>query len=205
MFSILIFVALMVKHRNFTNIKIKYVTNNVELVNRSKEHLIYKYKHPYQNKTLSAEYDKTEQIILTNKTYKIDAIFQHVYGHQNTKPRGAFSMETKPNEVVDKLVGWHQKKLGSYRPISHMYPSTPAVLEINGMTITSNIRNHLIKAYTEPIYIQYLKSKYKWNNDTVKSIARKCLNLCLKGIDRKVVLVKIYNNLLPTTTTTLQK
>ena len=110
----------------------------------------------------------------------------------------------KLNEVTDKLAGWHQNKLGSYQPISHMYPSTPAVLGINGLTITSNIRNHLVKAYTEPIYTQYLKSKYKGNNDTVKSIARKCLNLCLKEIGKKVVLVKIYNNLLPTKTT-LQK
>ena len=42
-------------------------------------------------------------------------------------------MEAKLNVVVvDELAGQYQDKLGSsYRPITHMYPSKPAVLEIN--------------------------------------------------------------------------
>ena len=43
MLYILIFVALMAKNRNRTNIKIKYVTNNLELVNRSNKHLNHKH------------------------------------------------------------------------------------------------------------------------------------------------------------------
>ena len=65
-----------------TDIKIKYVSDNLELINRSKEHL--NYINPYPNNTLSAEFDITEQIYLTNKTYKIEASFQHIYGHQDT-------------------------------------------------------------------------------------------------------------------------
>ena len=53
MLSISIFVALMEKHRNSTDIKIKYLSNNLELVNRGKEHL--KYDHLYPNNTLPAE------------------------------------------------------------------------------------------------------------------------------------------------------
>ena len=43
MLSFSIFVARMVKHRKRTNIKIKYVSDNLELINinRSKEHLNY--------------------------------------------------------------------------------------------------------------------------------------------------------------------
>ena len=59
MLSISIFVAPMTKHKNRTNIKIKYVSDNFELINKSKDH----------NTTLSAEYDITEQIYLMNKTY----------------------------------------------------------------------------------------------------------------------------------------
>ena len=77
MLSILIFIALMAKLRKRTDIKIKYVSDNLELINRSKEHL--NYNNPYPNNTLSAEFKITEQIYLTNKTYKIDASFQHVY------------------------------------------------------------------------------------------------------------------------------
>ena len=59
MLSILIFPALMTNHRNCTDIKIKYISDNLELINKSKKH----------NTTLSAEYHITEQIYLTNKTY----------------------------------------------------------------------------------------------------------------------------------------
>ena len=62
-------------------------------------------------------------------------------------------MEEKLNVVADELAGKHQDQLGAYRLITHIYPSAPAVLENNGMTITSNIRHHLIKAYTELIYM----------------------------------------------------
>ena len=74
--SIAIFVGLMAKHRNYTDIKVKFVTDNLQL---SKEHL--KYKHLYPNNTLKSEDDITEQIYLTNITYNIEATFQHVHGH----------------------------------------------------------------------------------------------------------------------------
>ena len=86
MLSISLVTALMAKHRNRTNIKIVYVSDNLEIFKRYKEHLNHKY--PYQNDTLSAEFDITEQIYLTNQTYKINASFQHVYGHQDTRSRG---------------------------------------------------------------------------------------------------------------------
>ena len=62
-------------------------------------------------------------------------------------------MEEKLNVVPDELAGDYQDQLGLYRPTTHVYPSAPAVLEINGMPITSNVRHQLIKAYTEPRYI----------------------------------------------------
>ena len=60
-------------------------------------------------------------------------------------------IEAKLNVEADRLAlaGQYQDDLGAYRPITHMYPSSPAVLEINGMTIRSNIRHHLIKTYIE--------------------------------------------------------
>ena len=56
--SISIFIALMVKHRNCTNIKIKSVFDNLKLINKSKEHL--NYNNQYPNTTFSAEYDITK-------------------------------------------------------------------------------------------------------------------------------------------------
>ena len=77
---------MMAKYSKQTNIKIIYVSNNLELINSNKEHL--NYKDPYPNDTLAAEFDITEQIYLTNQTYNIKASFQHVYGHQDTRSRG---------------------------------------------------------------------------------------------------------------------
>ena len=202
MLSISLFIALMAKYSNRTNIKIVYVSDNLELIKRNREHL--KYNNPYPNDTLSSEFDITEQIYLTNQTYQIEASFQHVYGHQDTRSRGEMSTEAKLNVEADRLAGLYQDELGKYSPITHMYPSSPAVLEINGMTITSNIRHRLIQAYAEPKYIRCLQDKYEWNNKTVHDIAWKCLNLGLKRINREVILVKICNDLLPTATTLLK-
>ena len=98
--SILILVALIVKHRKCTNTKVKYVSDNLELINRCKEHL--NYNHLYPNNTLSSENDIKEQIYLTNKTYRIDVSFQHVYSYQDTKSREEMSMKVKLNVVVDE-------------------------------------------------------------------------------------------------------
>lgn len=135
------------------------------------------YKNPYSNDMVSAEFDITEQIYQTNHTYQIKASFQHVYGHQDTTSKGKMSTETNLNVEADQLAGLYQDEFGAYSPITHMYPSSPEVLEINDMTITSNIRHQFIKAYSEPKYLQYLQDKYKWNNKTVHGIAWKCLNL----------------------------
>ena len=79
MLSISLFIVLLAKYSKRTNIKIIYVSDNLELINRNKEHL--NYKDPYPNDTLAAEFDITEQIYLTNQTYNINSSFQHVYGH----------------------------------------------------------------------------------------------------------------------------
>ena len=187
----------MAKYSKSTNIKIIYISDNLEL-NRKKEHL--NYTDLYPNNTLVAEFNITEQIYLTNQTYKMEASFQHTYGHQDTKSRGEIATKVILNVEVDRLAGKYQGKLGAYSPITHMYPSLLTVLEINGTTIPSNIQHQLIKAYAEPKYMQYLQRENKWNNKTVHSIAWKCLNLGLKRIDREVVPVKICNDLLPTVT-----
>ena len=46
------------------------------------------------------------------------------------------NVDTNTNADV---AGEYQHELGAYSPLTHMYPSSPVVLEINGMTITSNI------------------------------------------------------------------
>ena len=57
-------------------------------------------------------------------------------------------MEAILNVLVKKLAENYQKlprPIWAYIPINHMYPSSPAVLEINKMTILSSNRHQLIK------------------------------------------------------------
>ena len=56
--SISLFTALLAKYSKQANIKIIYVSDNLELINRNKEHLSY--TDPYPNNTLAAEFDITE-------------------------------------------------------------------------------------------------------------------------------------------------
>ena len=55
----------MAKHKKQIDIKIVYVSNNLQLINKSKEHA--NYTDPYPNNTLSSEFHITEQIYWTNK------------------------------------------------------------------------------------------------------------------------------------------
>ena len=93
------------------------------------------YTDLYPNDTLVAEFDITEQVYLlvylTNHTYNIKASFQHVYGHQDTRSRGEIPTEAIMNVEADLLAGEYQDNLGAHIPITHMYPSSPALLEIN--------------------------------------------------------------------------
>ena len=157
MLSISLFITLLAKYSKHTNIKIIYVSDNLELINRNKEHL--NNTDPYPNNTLATDFDITEQIYLMNQTSNIKASFQYVYCHQDTRSRGEMSTEEILNVEADRLAEEYQDKLGAYSPITHMHPSSPTILEINGMTITSNIQHQLVKAYSEPKYIQYLHRK----------------------------------------------
>ena len=115
------FIALIAKCSNCTNIKIVYVSDNMELINRNKDHLNYKY--PYPIDILSAEFDITEQKYLTNQTYKINASFQHVYGHQDTRTRKKMSTKAKLNVEADRLAGVYQDERTALSLIcTHRHP-----------------------------------------------------------------------------------
>ena len=55
-----------------------------------------------------------------NKTYEIEALFQHVYGHQDTKSRGEMSIKAILNVEADRLARDYQDQFGTYSPITHM-------------------------------------------------------------------------------------
>ena len=79
-----------------------------------------------------------------------------------------------------------------------MLPSCPAMLDINGISITSKVFHNLVDAYTRPLYMSCVQKKFEWDDTTVKAIAWDSLSLALNRIDRPVLMTKISNNLLPT-------
>ena len=79
-----------------------------------------------------------------------------------------------------------------------LLPSCPAMVTIRGVSVTSNLFRQLVRSYTEPQYISYMKEKYQWTDFTINNIAWKCLSLAIQRIDRNVLTTKICNDILPT-------
>ena len=72
------------------------------------------------------------------------------------------------------------------------------MVSIREISITSNIFKNLIRAYTEPRFMEYLQTKHRLSDSTIESIAWKSLSLAIYSISRNVLLMKICNNILPT-------
>jgi hypothetical protein len=197
MLSITMIIAIMVQFLNITEIKITCISDNAELIRRCIAHKHY--EAPFPNETLTSEFDISEQIYMTQKENNIKARFKWVKGHQdnNTKYK-ELPLEAQLNIDADALAGEYQDENGNFKPIVHMLPSCPAMLSIGGISVTSNYRKQLTRAYVEPAYIEYVQNKFGWSNETVTGIAWKCLKLAIQRINRDVLITKVCNDLLST-------
>ena len=200
MLSISMFIALIIKYLEVEPMKIVFISDNLELIKRLKAHKHY--TEPYPNETLKSEFDVTEQIYRTTEIYGIEASYKWVKGHQdkNTAYRD-LNLEAQLNVDADKFAGDFQLEKGKFRPMVFLLPSCDAMLSIRGISITSNYRKQLIRAYVEPEYIQYLQYKFQWSNEIIEAIAWKCLSLAIQRINRDVLITKVCNDLLPTADT----
>ena len=200
MLSATVFFSIMVTELGLDEFKVKCISDNAELIRRCKAHLHYKDSFP--NETLRSEYDITEQIYKTQHDHNIKATFHWVKGHQdNNKDKEDLPLEAQLNIEADELAGEYQDEHGKYRPLVNMLPSCPAMLSIHGISVTSNYRKQLIKAYVEPEYIGYLMRRFDWNEEIVQIISWKSLSLAVQRIQRDVLLTKVCNDLLPTAVT----
>ena len=202
MLSATVFIALLQQYRqeNITPVKVQYTSDNLELIRRELKHT--NYRDSYPNTTLTAEYDVTEQIYLTNQSNQIEATYSWVRGHQDQyRNTSELSLEAKLNIEADKLAGDFQQQYGKHIPIVPLLPSSPAMLSIRGISITSQYRHQLHRAYLEPRYISKLQEKFKWEDKVVEEIEWKCLSLAIKRIHREVITTKCCNDLLPTALT----
>jgi hypothetical protein len=71
---------------------------------------------------------------------------------------------------AELYAGDFQLAIAKFRPLVSLLPSCDAMLSIRGISVTSNYRKQLIRAYVEPEYIQYLQYRFEWPNETIEMI-----------------------------------
>ena len=200
MLAVSLFLAMIQLYTNSTDtIKIEFKSDNQELINRQNLHKGYTI--PYPNATLKAEYDLIEQIYQTHRDYNIKGSFSHVYGHQDIDTKlDKLPLDAQMNVEADALAEEYYSKTVQSSPETHLLPACPAMLVLNGITVSNTYKKHLIRACTEPHYIGYLQDKYDWSDSLIQSIAWKSLSCGINRVQRPCLVTKICNDLLPTAT-----
>ena len=196
MLAATMFMALVGIYTDRNDIRLLRLSDNEELINRCTAHQSYKY--PYPNATTKGEFDVVEEIFRSSEQYSIGGNFKWVKGHQDDNTNTELSIEAILNIEADALAGSYQKRNKRDRLRVTMLPSCPAMLDIQGASITSKVFHHLVDAYTRPLYMARVQKKFEWDDTTVKAIAWDSLSLALTRIDRRVLTTKISNDLLPT-------
>ena len=104
--------------------------------------------------------------------HNINAKFEHVKGQQDDNlDYQQLLLKAKLNIDTDVLAGLFQKDHRKYLPRVQMLPSCPALLNARGITITSNFRHQLQRAYVEPRYVVHLQDKFGWSKATAEMVA----------------------------------
>ena len=199
MLAVSTFLGLIQKWTNFhfEELRVTFYADNKSLIARQTNHLAY--TNTYPNCTLNSEFDLTEEIFRTHSQYHITATFCHVKGHQDNQHNiEHLSIPARLNVFADKLATRFYKE-GHHSSLRvYATPSHAAHLIIQGVSITNDYNKQLLRAYTEPQYIQYLQDKFQWDIPTVISIHWKALRSGLRRIQRHCLTTKIVNNILPT-------
>ena len=128
--------------------------------------------------------------------------FSHVYGHQdNDTDFEKLPLDAQLNVEADALAEDYYSDTVQSKPVTHVLPACPAMLVLNGITVSNNYKKHLIRAYTEPMYISYLRDKFNWSDALIQLIAWKSLSCGIRRVQRNCLVTKICNDLLPTAVT----
>jgi hypothetical protein len=104
-----------------------------------------------------------------------------VKGHQDSKKAYEdLPLKAQLNVDADELAGTYQETNRLFRPMAHKLPSCIAMLSIRGISVTSNYKKQLTRAYVEPEYIAYLQYEFEWSDKIIVLIAWKCLSLAIQ-------------------------
>ena len=105
-------------------------------------------------------------------------------GHQDSNSKASTNLPllAQLNIKADKLAGQFQLDYGKFIPKVLLLPASPVILSLRGLSITSQYKHQLQRAYTEPPYISGLQEKNGWNGTTVKTFLWKELSIAIKRI-----------------------
>mmetsp|Transcript_15748 Transcript_15748/g.32323 ORF Transcript_15748/g.32323 Transcript_15748/m.32323 type:complete len:183 (+) Transcript_15748:115-663(+) len=164
----------------FTSTLLSYQSDNLELIKRQQEH--QDYKHPYPNTTLTAEFDLTEMIHVLHREHNLPSNFCHVRGHQDCDTAySELDLNAQLNVEADRLAAaFYDHPEANFDARVLLIPSCPAQLVIAGIGVTSNYKTLLIRAYTEPRYLEYLQRRFDWDDTVVDTIDWKALSISLR-------------------------
>ena len=148
---------------------------------------------------MTAEFDLTKMIHVLHCEHDLSSNFCHVKGHQDRdKAYSDLNLNAQLNVEADRLAAaFYDHQEANFNARVLPIPSCPAQLVIAGIDVTSNDRMLLIRAFTEPRYLDYLQRCFDWDDTVVDTIAWKALSISLRRIERACLCTKICNDLLP--------
>ena len=94
------------------------------------------------------------------------------------------------------ILGCHVRIL--HKLVHFSFAERCIVLDIKGVSITSNIFYNLVREHTKVALLKQIQSNEKWDDDTAASISWQSTSLVVKRIDREVVITKACHGILPT-------
>lgn len=131
------FMSLVLTYTNRTNLSLKLISDNKELINRMNDHKDSDF--PFSNKTTKSKF------VRIIKAYNISTECTWVSGNQD-QYKAYHNLDTYAqfNIDADCLAGDYQLQKETFHPLASILPSCPAMVSIRGISVTSNIYKNLV-------------------------------------------------------------
>jgi hypothetical protein len=126
---------------------------------------------PFPNITLQADWDVTNEIVVSLRQLAIPPVLKHIKGHQDLHtPYAGLSLNAQLNVDADAEAGNYQSTHPKLRPIIPRLPSNKVQLHISGKVISSKAKKRIREAFTVPPYMNYIRKRFQWTQACTNTI-----------------------------------
>jgi hypothetical protein len=156
--------------------------------------------------TTSSDWDVLQEIHTTRMTLKAETKgVLWIKGHQDEKtPYEALTLPAQLNVDADRLAVEHHETHDP--PIDVMkvlrFPGNHVQLQLPTGTITGHYKHHLRFSQTAPQLMEYIRTRYKWDQATFSSVDWQAHGRALKRQRNRVSTIKLVHDLTPTNSIT---